>query len=447
MLFDLVLDCGGVRGVAFLGALEALADGGHEFDRLLGTSIGGLVAAMLATGHDAGSIRDFIFDEGSGRLSIADVLVPYPPFTNQEIGESATRNLLRGLDFSLVPNVFEEKTDTMLARALMNRGRFYELFSILERMSVRQDDQFMDWLSDLFNTHAGGEDWASMGLKELYQKTGHSLTVIASDISTASMLVLNHSTAPDLPLKWAVRMTANVPYLFPPITWQPEWGRYTQNRLEDHLIVDGGLLAQFPIEFFLSPQDEMQQIMGERKAGNNVVGLMLDEFKHVPGLDSGSTGNRLYSHLAGVSKDSETSDSASDIQKRLDAIPGIRFSRLLFETMLTNSSKSMISPFESHIIRLPVMGIDAYAFDVETEGLTPFISAAYNATQAFLRGWEDNPQRSLSTLQEQYAQVVAEKFVVMGDYITVGDIKDAEGVSIGGGASAVVSKGVDDSPV
>jgi predicted acylesterase/phospholipase RssA len=440
MLFDLVLDCGGVRGVAFIGALEALADGGHEFDRLMGTSIGGLVAAMLATGHSARSIRDFVVDEESGRLSITNVLTPYPPFTPEEIRDSATRALLRDIDFSFVPDLFEGASDDILARALMNRGRFYELFSILERMSVRQDAQFMDWLSDLFNTHAGGEDWAAMGLKELFQRTGHSLTVIASDISTASMLVLNHSTAPDLPLKWAARMTTNVPYLFPPIAWQPEWGRYRQRRLEDHLIVDGGLLAEFPIEFFLSPQKEMQEIMGERKAGNNVLGLLLDEFKRVPGLDISATGNRLYSHLAGVSKDSTGGDSAADIQTRLDAIPGVRFSRLLFDTMLTNSRKSAISPLESHIIRLPVMGIDAYAFNVRTEGLTPYIVAAYNETQDFLRDWAEDSRPKLSSLQEQYAQVVAEKFVVMGDYISVGDIDDATGVSIGSGASAVVSK-------
>lgn len=446
MLFDLVLDCGGVRGVAFLGALEALEDGGHEFDRLLGTSIGGLVAAMLATGHDARSIREFVFDDASGRLSITNVLEPYPPFSAAEISASATRELLRGLDFSFVPNVVEGTADDMLARSMMNRGRFYELFSILERMAVRQDEQFMAWLSDLFNTRAGGEDWAAMGLRELYEKTGHSLTVIASDITTASMLVLNHSTAPDLPLKWAVRMTANVPYLFPPVVWRPEWGRYSQNRLDDHLIVDGGLLAEFPIEFFLSPQEEMQQIMGERKAGNNVLGLMLDEFKIPPGLDPGAVGNRLYSHLAGVSKDADARDGTANIQARLDAIPGIRFSRLLFDTMLTNSRKSAVNPLESHIVRLPVMGIDAYAFNVATEDLTPFITAAYNETQAVLRDWEDNPQGTLSTLQEQYAQVVAATYVVMGDYISVGDMENVKGVSIGSGASSAVSSVEVESP-
>ena len=73
MLFDLVFEGGGVRGIAFLGALEALADNGHTFDRLMGTSVGGLTAALLATGHDVRSMRDLIFNPQSGRLAFSRI--------------------------------------------------------------------------------------------------------------------------------------------------------------------------------------------------------------------------------------------------------------------------------------------------------------------------------------------------------------------------------------
>jgi NTE family protein len=53
MLFDIVFEGGGMRGVAFVGALEALADSGHEFGRVMGSSVGGLAAALLSTGHDS----------------------------------------------------------------------------------------------------------------------------------------------------------------------------------------------------------------------------------------------------------------------------------------------------------------------------------------------------------------------------------------------------------
>lgn len=418
MLFDLAFEGGGVRGVAFLGALEALADNGHEFDRLMGTSVGGLTAALLATGHDVNSLREQMFDAQSGRLAIAGALAPYPPFTREEIGESATRELLRELDFPFLPNLVEGASDELLAQALMNRDRFHDLFSIVEHMGVRQDAGYLTWLSALFNVHAGGEDWAAMGLADLFLRTGRSLTVIGSDISTGSMLVLNHSTAPNLPLKWALRMTTSVPFLFPPVAWQAEWGLYRKRRLQGHYIVDGALLSQFPLEFFLSTQTEILEIMGERKAGNNVLGLLLDESRSVAGISS----------------------TASARKQQFDKVPGVKLSRLLYNTLLSNSSRSAVSPLESHIIRLPVMGIDPYAFEITQEELLPVINAAYNVTQDLLHGWEKDPRSLLSPFEQQYAHIVAEKFVVGGDYYSIGDIVDSSGIAIGEDAEVEIKR-------
>ncbi len=418
MLFDLAFEGGGVRGVAFLGALEALADNGHEFDRLMGTSVGGLTAALLATGHDVGSLREQMFDAQSGRLAIAGALAPYPPFKQDEISESATRELLRELDFPFIPNLLEGASDEVLAQVLLSRDRLHDLFSVVEHMGVRQDAGYVTWLSDLFNTHAAGEDWAAMGLADLFRRTGRSLTVVASDITTRSMLVLNHSTAPDLPLKWAVRMSTSVPFLFPPVIWQAEWGHYRKRRLHGHYIVDGALLSQFPLEFFLSTQTELLEIMGERKAGNNVLGLLLDESRPAAGINPAESANK----------------------RLFDSVPGIKLSRMLYNTLLSNSSRSAVSPLESHIIRLPVMGVDPYAFEATQEELLPVINAAYNAAQDLLHGWEKDPRTLLSPFEQQYAHIVAEKFVVGGDYYSIGDIVGSEGIAIGEDAAVEIKR-------
>jgi predicted acylesterase/phospholipase RssA len=410
-----------VRGVAFLGALEALKDNGHQFDRLMGSSVGGLTAALLATGHDAHSVRDLIFDPQSGRLTFGDVLAPYPEFTRQEISKSATRRLLRDIDLPFVPNLIEGASDELMAQALMNRGGLHDLFSIIEHMGIRQDRAYMTWLSDVLNQHAGGEDWAAMGLADLFLRTGRSLTVIASDITNGSMLVLNHSTAPELPVKWAIRMTTGVPFLFPPVSWRSEWGLYRKRRLQDHYIVDGALLSQFPLEFFLSTQAEIVEIMGERKAGNNVLGLLLDESEPVPGLSPGQASS----------------------EQMMDTVPGARLGRLLLQTLLNSSQAAY--PLESHIIRLPVMGIGPYAFDAPSEQLVPAINAAYNVTQDFLNGWAKDPRTLLSPFEQQYAQIVAEKFVVSGDYYSIGDIVNSKGIGIGAGVTVDVKSGADDS--
>lgn len=48
MKCDLVLEGGGVKGIALVGAVAALRDRGYEFGRIAGTSAGAIVAAMAA---------------------------------------------------------------------------------------------------------------------------------------------------------------------------------------------------------------------------------------------------------------------------------------------------------------------------------------------------------------------------------------------------------------
>lgn len=416
MLFDLVFEGGGVRGVAFIGALEALIDDGHEFGRVMGASVGGLTAALLAAGHDIQSLRGHIFNFETGRLTVADVITPRAPFTQQEIDASVSRRLLREIDIPFIPNSIEESADTLLARRLMNAKQLRPLFAMLERMSIYSDEQWLDWLGASLNARAGGEDWASMGLAAFYQRTGRSLTVIASDISAAAMLVLNHSTAPDLPLKWAVRMTTSVPYLFTPVAWRSEWGMYRNRRVEGHMIVDGAVLSQFPIELFLSSSREIEEMMGKRDAGDNVIGLLLDETQAVPGV----------------------STAVTPLAQRLGELPGLAFGSMLLRTLMTSSSTSKASPLASHVIRLPVMGIDPYGFEIEREKLIPIINHAYNATKDFLSGWQADPRSLLTQFEKQYVHVVAEKFVVSGDYYRIGDIVDSTGIAIGKEAQADV---------
>lgn len=418
MKFDLVFEGGGVRGVAFLGALEAFAANGHTFGRVMGTSVGGLTAALLAIGHDVKSISDLNFDPANGRLAIANALKPFPPFTPESIRESATRQLMRDVDMAGVPNLIENSTDTMLARFLMGHPAMRPIFTIFEHMGLHDDSALLDWLALQFNTHSRGEDWASLGLAALYERTGKSLTVIASDATDPAMLVLNHSTAPDLPLKWAVRMTIGVPYLLPPVSWRPEWGLYRQRRVDGHLVVDGGLLSMFPIELFLSDSEDVQAMMGPRTAGDNVIGLLLDQNLLVPGLRA----------------------SSSPRPSVMDALPGLRFSQLLLKTMLTNASSANTDTLKSHVINLPVMGVDAYGFGATREELQPVINAAYNITHAFLNGWQQrDPRAMLTTFEKKYIQVIAEKFVVSGDYYKVGDITNSSGIAIGQGADATVN--------
>jgi NTE family protein len=55
---DLVLEGGGVKGIALVGAVTALADAGYAFPRVAGSSAGAVVAALTAALQAAGEPLD-----------------------------------------------------------------------------------------------------------------------------------------------------------------------------------------------------------------------------------------------------------------------------------------------------------------------------------------------------------------------------------------------------
>ena len=80
MRADGVFSGGGIKGLAFAGALEAAAEAGYdEWAQLAGTSAGAITAMALAVGYDAQSLRaaldefDFSKVADYGELGIAEM--------------------------------------------------------------------------------------------------------------------------------------------------------------------------------------------------------------------------------------------------------------------------------------------------------------------------------------------------------------------------------------
>ena len=105
------------------------------------------------------------------------------------------------------------------------------------------------------------------------------------------MLLLNHRTAPDLPVVWAARMSMSVPLLWQEVEWQGDWGAYRTwnpatkrlepNDITGHVIVDGGLLSNFPIALFVADRPDVTAVVGPAQR-KNVLGLLIDESLPVP---------------------------------------------------------------------------------------------------------------------------------------------------------------------
>ncbi len=60
MKADAVFEGGGIRGIAFAGAIQAMEENNVEWVRLAGTSVGSIIASLLAAGYKSTEINEQI---------------------------------------------------------------------------------------------------------------------------------------------------------------------------------------------------------------------------------------------------------------------------------------------------------------------------------------------------------------------------------------------------
>ena len=65
---DLVLEGGGVKGIALVGAYTALSEAGYNVHRIAGTSAGAIVGALIAAGMTSGDLKRVMREIDYGRF-------------------------------------------------------------------------------------------------------------------------------------------------------------------------------------------------------------------------------------------------------------------------------------------------------------------------------------------------------------------------------------------
>jgi NTE family protein len=57
---DGVFEGGGVKGIAFVGALQAFEEAGYHWQNIAGTSAGAVASALIAAGYTAAELREIM---------------------------------------------------------------------------------------------------------------------------------------------------------------------------------------------------------------------------------------------------------------------------------------------------------------------------------------------------------------------------------------------------
>jgi len=202
---DLVFEGGGVKGIGLAGAFELLEERGYRAQNVAGTSAGAITAALVAAGFTAKELREIVFS------------LDYRRFEDKrwyEVGH---------VGFGL--NLLREQ-------GLYRGDEFYHWMK--ERLEAKNIRTFAD-----LTTGYGDVRWDSR------------LQVIVSDVTSRRLLILPRDAKKhlgldpaELEVAQAGRMSMSIPVFFEPVRVQ------NRDTNREHLIVDGGMLSNFPIWLF-----------------------------------------------------------------------------------------------------------------------------------------------------------------------------------------------------
>lgn len=195
MIRNLAIKGGGVRGIAFVGALREL-DGANllnGIERVAGTSAGSMVAAMICAGYSVDEIEQ----------------------------------LMHSLDFKK----FEEEFNPL---------------RIATHYGLYGGDYILDFVHQFLQDAAKHLNADSTFL-QLRNAGGKDLYVFASDLNSFSVTEFSADKTPGVKVAEAVRASMSIPIFF------KAW-KFSDGQPTDHIYVDGGVIFNYPLTFFDDPR-------------------------------------------------------------------------------------------------------------------------------------------------------------------------------------------------
>ena len=216
---DLVLSGGGVKGIGLVGVAAALVDGGYAVQRVSGTSAGSLVGSIVAAAAQSGRLD-------TAALTELALTLPYRKFR----------------DGGLIERIpFVGPAWGLLRDTGMYRGDFAH-----------------DWVrSELKNLGVTTFGDLAVDDDHLLTERRYRLVVTVADLTTGQLVRLPwdyrrvYGLDPDeQPVADAVRASMSIPFFYRPVTLKAASGRTS-------LLVDGGVLSNFPIDSFDRPDGNL----------------------------------------------------------------------------------------------------------------------------------------------------------------------------------------------
>jgi predicted acylesterase/phospholipase RssA len=369
---DIVFSGGGAKSIAQIGALKELEEQGITYRRVVGTSSGSIMALMVASGYSADEMAEAITERTpEGKIILAEFMDIPDSFSDETVRESLLFAFLEHAFGIFLPAGAADALDESVMHKILEHDAVREAFSFIEFGGVYAGEEFLSWLDEKLD--ADGRNYSGLTLAEFHEETGNDLTAIITDVTDHKMLIVNHRTAPDLPLAWLIRMSMSIPFVYNHVAWQPEWGTYLGRDISGHDIVDGGVGSNFGIEMVVSEEPEFIEAMGIEPDRDRVVGLFLNDAIPVEAAEG--------TKPPGAESDDPLHSRWSSVKDRNQA---------LLTTLLKNHDHFIVRTHPDVVCHLPVGGFDTLEFDMSEERVEILMASGQEAMGECLREMELN---------------------------------------------------------
>lgn len=203
---NLVFKGGGVKGIAYVGALKALEEANvmSQITGFAGTSAGSIISALAAC-----------------RIS-SDALNTFLGQTNYE--------------------AFKDKG-----------GLFNYLKDLSENFGAYEGDYFLnDWFKAFLQQQNINP---AITFSEVQSQFGSTLKVFSTDLNTQTIQEFSATQTPNVQIAYAVRASMSIPLFFR--AWQ-----FPDGNPSSHIYVDGGVMYNYPIDCFDTPTSSPDLTLG-----------------------------------------------------------------------------------------------------------------------------------------------------------------------------------------
>lgn len=244
---NLVLEGGGVRGLAYAGAFRVLEQKNilQQIDKVAGTSAGAIAGAMISIGYSAKEID----------------------------------SIMR----SLPVEEFNDGRGGILGKYRRVRNKF----------GLYKGEKFELWMQQLIQYKTGDASLSFAQLHQLHlQNTSYKdFYCTATNLSKQQLDIFSYDRTPDMPIALAVRISGGIPLYFEPIILDNQYQKIEKADSTSfrNYYVDGGMIANYPICIFDSCENNANPLQADKVWFNpQTLGIKLERPAQIDSLKNNS---------------------------------------------------------------------------------------------------------------------------------------------------------------